>query len=158
MASSPNGRGKLPLRHVSIRVPEHDGGWDGTICRDPKGNAACLALKEIRDTRDDDREEELAGQSINGRDQTTECPACIGERMTFMAPFEFTRMVKHPYASFSEFHSHIKPAAFHHPPYSAATIPFRWMSRDTAWELAEQLELEVDPTREPTEGFLERTN
>jgi hypothetical protein len=149
---------KLPLRHVSIRVPWHDGGWDGTVCRDPKGNAACLVLKEIRDTRDDDREETLAGQSIQKLDQATQWPACVGERMTFMAPFEFTRMVKHPYASFSDAHAHIKPVAFHHPPYSAATIPFRWMAREDAWELAEQLDLDVDPAREPMEGWLERNN
>jgi len=75
-----------------------------------------------------------------------------------MAPFEFTRMVKHPYASVSEAHEHIRPVPFHHPPYSAATIPFRWMSRDDAWGLAEDLELDVDPAREPMEGWLEHNN
>lgn len=149
---------KLPLRHVSIRVPWHDSSWDGTVCRNPKGNAACLVLKEIRDTRDDDRQQQLAGQSIADLDQTTQWPACIGERSTFMAPFEFTRMVKHPYASFSEAHAHIKPVAFRHPSYSAATIPFRWMSRDVAWELAEELDLDVDPEREPMDGWLGRNN
>ena len=149
---------KLPLRHLSIRVPWHDAGWNGTVCQNPKGNAACLVLKEIRDTRDDDRQQQLAGQSIATLDQTTQWPACIGERATFMAPFEFTRMVKHPYASFSDAHSHITPASFRHPAYSAATIPFRWMSRDAAWELAEELDLDVDPQREPMEGWLERNN
>ena len=128
------------------------------MCRNPKGNAACLVLKEIRDTRHDERQQQLAGQSIATLDQTTQWPACIGERSTFMAQFEFTRIVKHPYASFSEAHSHITPAAFRHPAYSAATIPFRWMSREEAWKLAEELDLDVDPQREPTEGWLERNN
>jgi len=148
----------LPLRHLSIRVPWHDAAWDGTVCRNPKGNAACLILKEIRDSRDDEQEQMLAGQSIATLDQATRWPACIGERATFMAPFDFTRMVKHPYASFSEHHDHITPAAFRHPAYSAATIPFRWMMREEAWKLAEELDLDVDPNREPTDGWLERNN
>lgn len=149
---------RTPIRHMSIRVPWHDAGWDGTVCRRVKGNAACLVLKEIRDTRDDDREDALAGQSIQTLDQETQWPACVGERMSFMAPFELTRVVKHPYAGFSDEHAHIKPVAFHHPPYSAATIPFRWMSRDEAWRLGEDLDLDVDPAREPMEGWLERNN
>ena len=145
----------LPLRHLSIRVPWHDAAWDGTVCRNPKGNASCLVLKEIRDSRDDEQQQRLAGQSIAALDQKTQWPACIGERATFMAPFEFTRMVKHPYASFSEHHDHITPATFLHPAYSAATIPFRWMMRDEAWKLGEELDLDVDPNREPMDGWLE---
>src|SRR4029077_16401192 len=106
---------KLPLRHVSIRVPWHDAGWDGTVCRDPKSNASCLVLKEIREGRDDDLQQSLAGQSIKTLDQRTHWPACIGERATFMAPFDFTRTVKHPYAGFSNEHEHISPAEFRHP-------------------------------------------
>ena len=29
-----------PLRHLSIRVPWHDNGWNGTVCRVPKHNGA----------------------------------------------------------------------------------------------------------------------
>jgi hypothetical protein len=148
----------LPLRHVSIRVPWHDAGWDGTVCRNPKGNAACLVLKEIRDTRDDDREEDLAGRSVDELEQITQWPACMGERGSFMAPFEINRVIKHPYAATSEDHAHIKPVVFHQPPFSAATIPFRWMLRDEAWTLAQELDLDVDPGREPTEGFLEKNS
>ena len=25
-----------PLRHVSVRVPWHDNGWNGSVCKDPK--------------------------------------------------------------------------------------------------------------------------
>ena len=148
----------LPLRHLSIRVPWHDAAWDGTVCHDPKGNASCLVLKEIRDSRDDEQEQRLAGQSIATLDQETQWPACVGERMTFMAPFEFTRTVKHPYAGFSPDHVHITPATFLHPAYSAAVIPFRWMSRKDAWELASRLDLDVDPERDPTDGWLEWNN
>ena len=66
-----------------------------------------------------------------------------------MAPFEFTREVKHPYAGFSPPHAHITAATFRHPAYSAAVIPFRWMSRKDAWEIGRQFDLDVDPEREP---------
>lgn len=149
---------KLPLRHVSIRVPWHDNGWNGTVCRHAANNAACLVLREVRESRDDQRETALAGQSIEDLDQTTQWPACMGERGSFMAPFEHTRIVKHPYATFSDEHAHMKPVQFRHPEYSAATIPFRWMSRDDAWQLAEAHDLDVDPVREPRDGWLERNN
>jgi hypothetical protein len=147
----------LPLRHLSIRVPWHDNGWDGTVCSNPKGNASCLALREIRELKDDVRETGLAGLSIEPMKQM-QWPACIGERATIMAPFAFTRQVKHPYAGFSPPHAHITPASFHHPAYSAAVIPFRWMSRKDAWEIGRQLDLDVDPEREPMDGWLEHNN
>ena len=40
-------------QHISIRVPWHDHGWDGTICQDPAGNNSCLRLKNIYENRDD---------------------------------------------------------------------------------------------------------
>lgn len=42
------GATKLPIHHISIRVPWHDANWDGTVCRRPSSNAACLILKAIR--------------------------------------------------------------------------------------------------------------
>lgn len=35
------------VQHLSIRVPWHDHGWDGTVCQDPCGNTACLKLNGI---------------------------------------------------------------------------------------------------------------
>jgi hypothetical protein len=37
-----------PLRHISIRVPWHDTGWDGQVCAAPRLNGACLKLKRER--------------------------------------------------------------------------------------------------------------
>jgi ATP-dependent exoDNAse (exonuclease V) alpha subunit len=147
----------LPLRHVSIRVPWHQNGWDGSICSHAKGNASCLVLKEVRDRRDDNQEAADGGASIQDL-SSDRWPACMTERGTFMSPFAFDRTIRHPYASFSGEHEVNEPATFHHPPYSAATIPFRWMIRETAWELAEEFELDADPDREPMHGWLEHNN
>ena len=35
-------------QHISIRVPWHDNGWNGTVCKFPGENNACLRLKNIR--------------------------------------------------------------------------------------------------------------
>jgi hypothetical protein len=146
---------KLLQRHLSIRVPWHDSGWVGTVCANAKGNAACLVLKAIREKRNDEVEQLDGGRTIlELQEQKRPMPACLGERGTFMSPFSFDRIVPHPYASFSPAHEHIKPATFHHPPYSAATIPFRWMMRENAFKLAEEFDLDADDRREPEDGWL----
>lgn len=58
--NSPN----YPLRHISIRVPWHDSGWNGTVCKAPKLNGACLKLDNIARNKKDDVEAAIAGQSI----------------------------------------------------------------------------------------------
>jgi hypothetical protein len=44
---------KLSLRHLSVRVPCHDNGWNGTICERPIENADCLVLKNVHKNKDD---------------------------------------------------------------------------------------------------------
>jgi len=56
---------RYQLKHLSIRVPWHDSGWNGTICKNPKSNGACLILKNCALSRDDDKEHNLAGKQIN---------------------------------------------------------------------------------------------
>ena len=35
------GEPSRPIEHISVRVPWHDNGWNGTVCRDPRGNGTC---------------------------------------------------------------------------------------------------------------------
>lgn len=37
-------------QHISVRVPWHDHGWDGTVCAAPGSNTACLRLKTFQRT------------------------------------------------------------------------------------------------------------
>ncbi len=39
----------LPLHHVTIRVPWHDGGWTGSVCARPLDNTNSLILPRIGD-------------------------------------------------------------------------------------------------------------
>lgn len=142
-----------PMRHISIRVPWHDTGWDGRVCAAPRLNGACLKLKRIAEDRDDHAEEAVAGQSLKNLPQD-KWPSCVAERMGFMAPFEYTRVANHPYNRGPESsHGHFQPTALRHPPYSAPAVPFAWMLREAMEHLAEEHALDVQADREPDLGF-----
>lgn len=143
-----------PLRHISIRVPWHDTAWDGRVCEKPRLNGACLKLKRIAQSRDDDAEEGVATQSIKDLPQD-KWPVCVAERVAFMAPFEYTRMANHPYNRGPDTsHGHFKATALRHPPYSAPVIPFAWLRRENTTKLCEQYDLDFQSEREPTKEDL----
>jgi hypothetical protein len=142
-----------PLRHVSIRVPWHDTGWDGRVCVAPRLNGACLKLKRIAESRDDAAEESVAGQRFDELPQAR-WPACVPERVGFMAPFEYVRNANHPYNRGPDSsHGHFKETPLRHPPYSAPAVPFAWMLREAMETLAAEHELDVQAEREPDLGF-----
>lgn len=142
-----------PLRHLSIRVPWHDTGWDGRVCAAPRLNGSCLKLKRIAGDRDDAAEEAVAGKRLDELPQA-KWPACAAERMGIMAPFEYVRMANHPYNRGPETsHGHFKETALRHPPYSAAAVPFAWLLRETMEALGEEHALDVQAEREPDLGF-----
>ena len=142
-----------PLKHISIRVPWHDTGWDGRVCAAPRLNGACLKLKRIAEDRDDDAEESVAGQSIKDLPQA-KWPSCIAERVGFMAPFEYVREANHPYNRGPETsHGHFKLTALRHPPYSAPVVPFAWLLREAMEAMGEEHRLDVQAEREPDLGF-----
>jgi len=134
-----------PLRHLSIRVPWHDSAWNGTVCRHPRDNAACLVLKNTRARRDDAAEQALAGQSWENLSRE-QLPPCVSERGGFMSPFELMRYEDHAYSQSSPAHQHIIRTKLRIPPYSAACVPFRWMLRDHAEEIGRErnISLELD--------------
>lgn len=122
-----------PLQHVSIRVPWHDAGWNGSVCDGPSRNTSCLKLKNIFENKDERAEELVAGKSIEHLDQT-QLPPCVKERATFMADFSFTRVHEHPYVKHNnETHSHFKPTPLRYPAFSAAAVPFRWTNKKFVW-------------------------
>ncbi len=79
-----------PLRHISIRVPWHDNGWAGCVCKDPKRNGACLRLPRIASERVDEKEALIAGKSLQELKEEL-WPCCVPERAMCMAPFEYIR-------------------------------------------------------------------
>lgn len=145
----------LPIRHLSIRVPWHDNGWNGTVCTDPANNASCLRLGNIHERRDDGVEVRLRGKGIdkiNPQDQ----PPCVAERSTFMADFPIKWVTEHPYLRRSRKHKHFLRTPVELPPYSAGAVPFRWMLRDEAGNIAELLDLDFhDEAEEKARDLIE---
>ncbi len=118
------------LRHISVRVPWHDAAWDGSVCKFPARNTACLKLKNIFESKDEQHEAPLAGKSLRELEEQ-QWPPCVKERATFMADFAFTRTHEHPYVKSTKgAHSHFKPTPLRYPAFSAAALPFRWLMRD----------------------------
>ena len=157
---SPGAR-RLPIHHITIRVPWHDSGWTGSVCKHPLDNTSCLILRRIGEGKRDEVEARCSGKRL---DQLAphEQPPCIGERVSFMAPFDLTRTMRHPYSRTSPgTHGHFAATRFVQPSYSAACVPFRWMLRreiegspeDNEPGLAERLQIGWVPDREPDLGF-----
>ena len=151
------GARRLPPHHVTIRVPWHDGGWTGSVCARPLDNTSCLILPRIGEGRRDEVETRCASQRLDELDRA-DVPPCVGERVSFMAPFALTRTMTHPYTEFyPETHGHFAPTRFVQPVYSAACVPFRWMLRekvegsakDGEIGIAERLKIGWVPDREP---------
>ncbi|MBX5454449.1 MAG: ATP-dependent RecD-like DNA helicase [Acidobacteriia bacterium] len=126
------GKARIPLRHLSVRVPWHDAGWDGTVCRAPRLNSSCLALNRIGSTKNDIVEERYAGQLLSDvPDDDT--PPCFAERVNFLSPKPQRRLARHAYSRTSDHHRHISDTSFMHPAYSAGATPFGWLLKDRVW-------------------------
>jgi hypothetical protein len=158
---------RIPVRHLSVRVPWHDSGWDGTVCRFPRQNASCLVLNRIGATKDELIDERHKGEQLD-KIPPSEAPPCFSERVNFLSPRAQHRLAHHAYSDTSEHHRHIKDTPFRHPAFSAAATPFGWLLKERAWgkewrkgnidsqSLTERYGIEARPEYEPDEpGWLE---
>ena len=144
---------QFPLRHVSIRVPWHDAGWAGLVCRAPQLNGACAKLKRIAGGKEDEQEVQIAGRSFDDLPHE-QWPCCVDERVAFMAPFEMEQVKKHALAAVNpEHYGHFRPTLQRYPSYSAGIVPFLWMMRKNLNHYRDLLELDVDEEREPDLGY-----
>ena len=124
MRSLAIGARRLPAHHITIRVPWHDSGWTGSVCARPLENTSCLILPRISEGKRDQTEAGCCGRRLDEL-SAGDLPSCIGERVSFMAPFALRRTMRHPYADSSpETHGHFAETRFVQPAYSAACVPF----------------------------------
>ncbi len=143
----------FPLRHVSIRVPWHDAGWTGVVCRAPNLNGACAKLKRIADKKRDDQEIPVAGKCLDELPME-QWPCCVDERAAFMASFEMEAIKRHALAERNKEHyGHFRCTPQRYPAYSAGIVPFLWMMRGNMEHYRDLYELDVDEEREPDLGY-----
>ena len=154
------GSRRLSQRHITIRVPWHDAGWDGTVCKSPSANTSCLVLARIASGVRPDRDE-FAGRAFDSL-EITELPPCIEERGGFMSPHDITLKKTHPYKHSSpDTHGHFGLTPLRLEAYSAACIPFGWMlrrqvegdQRSGDAGKAQSLKLGYDSAKEPDLPF-----
>src|SRR5437588_524165 len=148
---------QLPAHHISIRVPWHDSGWEGTVCRDPIANVECTRLRNIREQKNDEAQALVAGERWDQLPDE-QLPPCVRERAGFMAPFEVKKVVEHPYVGGgSKAHKNFAPTFLRLPPYSAPAVPFRWVLREDSAQIADRygvlLDMSLEARAEELMGF-----
>lgn len=143
----------FPLRHVSVRVPWHDSGWVGVVCKEPHLNGACSKLKGIAGSKVDSQEIKFAGKRLD-EIPNADWPPCVNERGSFMAPMELDHIKRHALASQNpKNYGHFRPTTQRYPAYSAGIVPFLWLMRENLGYYADSLDLDCDDAREPELGY-----
>ena len=138
-------------QHISIRVPWHDHGWDGTVCKNPDLNNSCLRLKNIYENRDDDVECSLCGQCMEHNEDKLHC---ISEGAAFMSPVDLVQTTVHPYKkSNPSTHGHFLDTEIIYPAYSFPGRPYAWLMKDGAEERAKSYGIKYDQSIEPKLNF-----
>ena len=83
-------------KHLSVRLPWHDRGWDGHVCDRPSANVFCtgeygLKAHGIREGKKDDKEEELRSQPCAALRAANYRPPCLRTVQTFGGTSAFGR-------------------------------------------------------------------
>lgn len=145
---------KLPIRHLSVRVPWHDRGWNGQICENPRNNASCMFLQRIQE-KNVDWEEQNSESWLHDL-EPDKLPPCVDEKVCFMSEHSITKTKPHPYSESEELYKHFKEGILNFAPFSFSVVPFRWMLKNPETkesEVAKEYGLDYDPQKEPKLGF-----
>ncbi len=161
---------ELPTAHLSVRVPWHDTDWTGRVCAAPGANHSCTVLKNIKENKVADVEEEDADRPWTELLENDRVPPCVFERAGFMRPKAFSIGRDHAYSGgWTRSHTHFAETTQHMPPYSLEATPYRWVMREQVPELARTWGIGYDPdleaaadeyieTRNPTDWVQDHRN
>lgn len=139
------------VQHISVRVPWHDHGWDGTVCQFPGENNSCLRLKNIYENRNDADEIGICGQCMEHLEEKL---PCIGEGSAFMSDKDLVRTTIHPYKKSNPgTHGHFQSTEIVYPAYSFPARPFAWLMKSNAPVLKEHYGIDIDLGIEPVLNF-----
>lgn len=134
-------------QHISVRVPWHDNGWNGEVCKQPACNSSCLRLVNIYENRKDSLEDSICGECMAGHE--ADLP-CIGEGSAFMSSVELVKTTIHPYKKYySAEHMHFEETDITYLPYSFVAKPFGWMMKDRIEAICEEYGIAYNGRKEP---------
>ena len=138
-------------QHISVRVPWHDNGWNGTVCRFPGENHACLRLKNIYENRNDVDEVDICGQCMEHLEEKL---PCIGEGSAFMSEKDLVKTTVHPYKKSNPgTHGHFLDTEVIYPSYSFPSRPFAWLMKSSIPTMVENYGIKIDQSIEPLLNF-----
>ena len=139
------------IQHLSFRVPWHDDGWKGTICKDPAHNMSCLRLRNILENRDDQYEAENSGDLMCNHIAHI---SCIEEGGAFMSDKPLIVKAIHPYKETNpDTHGHFLETEIEFPPYSLSGRPFSWLLSENIKKRYKYYGVEYDYDKEPVLAF-----
>ena len=139
-------------QHISIRVPWHDNGWNGTVCNKPSENISCLKLNNISENKNDEIENSICGQCLKDH---TYIP-CINEGSAFMNSSEITRISTHPYKEryydnkyylykkTFENYKDFQDVEIYYPPYSLPCRPYSWTMKSKIEEKSKYYDIDYN--------------
>ncbi|GHT83457.1 hypothetical protein FACS1894125_7100 [Actinomycetota bacterium] len=127
-------------KNLSIRIPWHDNGWNGEICKKPSLNVSCRTLSNIASNKNDEFEDENAGCSMfnfcaNGGKNM---PPCLEENGAFMSEEKLSKVVTHPYSAArtkgntkNQNFKHLTETKLEIGRFSLQCRPFAWTNRES---------------------------
>jgi hypothetical protein len=146
------------VRNLSIRSRGTIVHGTATSVPEPLGNSSCLALKLIAENRKDEIEEKIPNAFFDAL-TPNQMPPCIRASGSFLSSHSYCFESVMSYSTWSKDHKHIYPRPVHIPAWGVVTIPYRWMLKDSGFEIAKELEFEAYKDREPdSPDWLARTN
>jgi len=136
--------------HISARIAWHDSGWNGHICRNPKGNTYCIGQHSypgemIASRRDTDWEQQHAGQPIKGLKQL---PPCVYSANAFGTDL-ITSFAPPP----SWFRDGTQIAEWPLPPATVSLWPYEEMYNDEVLSLSGKPKYDAEKRRLRAEQF-----
>lgn len=137
--------------HLSVRVPWHDSGWSGSVCRDPLANASCVLLKNVSERRHDDYEVTKAGRPLNEVDVSR--IGCMTERGSFLSPHSYELTQEHPYRFNPALRGLLLPTPVTVPAYGVHATPYFWLHRYNVDEVRQEFDVDY---RDELEEFVDQ--
>jgi exodeoxyribonuclease V alpha subunit len=130
--------------HLSARLTWHEDSWNGRVCKQPKLNAACMVHEHVRDSRNDELEDEHHDATFAAVLKATGyLPPCQRDANAFGAD---RYVVRHDDPLVGRSLPSVEEEVL---PYSSCPIPFRWMLEGNFRDICEDENLQIPGRRNP---------